>query len=279
MTSIARRHVELDGLRLSYLEAGQGEPVVFVHGWPTNAQLWRHVLPKVGKTHRAIAIDLPGFGASDKPTEQRYSFGFYRRTLDAFFAALDIDRVGLVVHDMGGPIGLYWAVHNAARVRELCMLNTLCFPELSWAVKAFVASTFVPGLKGWLSGPGGVAFSMRFGVTDNSRITSDVAQLYTAPYASDRNARTALLKSAQGMSPRRIAEIEAGLPQFSDIPVRLIYGARDKILPHVAKTMRRVEAILPHADVTAIEDCGHFLQEDRPQQTAQLLAEFFAAQV
>ena len=65
------------------------------------------------------------------------------------------------------------------------------------------------------------------------------------------------------------------MPDFRDIPVRIIYGEHDRILPDVARTMRRVKMDLPHAEVTAIPDCGHFLQEERPAEVARLLADFF----
>lgn len=270
--------VDAAGLRLHYLEAGEGPPVLFLHGWPTRAELWRHVLPRVGRTHRAIALDLPGFGRSDKPTDRRYSFGFFERTLEAFLDALGIERVGLVVHDLGGPAGLYWAVEHAPRVRELAILNTLCFPELSWAVKAFVLATHVPGLRRVLASPFGVARTMRFGVVDRSRITPEVARMYGEPFA-ETSARKALLLAGQGLSPRRFERIAEGLSRFRDRPVRLLYGERDRVLPDVARTMQRLAKILPQAEVSSIPDCGHFLQEDRPDEVAEALATFFASTV
>ncbi len=275
MRPIESHEVSVEGLRLHYLEAGEGPPVLFLHGWPTSAQLWRHVLPRVGRTHRAIALDLPGFGRSDKPLDQRYSFGFFERTIDAFLRQLELDRVGLVVHDLGGPAGLYWAINHVDKVRELAILNTLCFPEMSWAVKAFVLATFIPGVRSYLSSPRGVAQAIRFGVVNKERITADVARIYSEPF-EDGDARKALLKAGQGLSPRRFRELGEGLSKLEGIPVQLLYGERDRILPDVAKTMARLKMILPHAKLASIADCGHFLQEDRPDEVADVLADFFA---
>ena len=144
-----RRFVEVEGLRLSYLEAGNdtgSPPVLLLHGWPTNALLYRHALLAIGAHRRAIALDLPGFGESDKPLDRSYSFRFFDRLLTGFTEALGLQALGLVVHDLGGPIGVHWAVANAGRIRDLVMLNTVVFPEMSWAVKAFVAGTKLPGL-------------------------------------------------------------------------------------------------------------------------------------
>ena len=159
-------------------------------------------------------------------------------------------------------------------MRELVLLNTLIYPEMSWAVKAFVAATMVPGLRSLLSSPRGLRWAMRFGVSDKSRITDQVAAIYQDPFA-DHAARRALLKSGHSLHPKGFQTIADALPRFT-MPVGIIYGEADRILPNVGKTMARIRQILPHATMTAIPDCGHFLQEDRPEQVAELLAGFFA---
>jgi len=76
---------------LAYRELGAGPPVLLLHGWPTSSYLWRRVLGPLARRHRVVALDLPGFGGSDKPTGVRYSFGFFERAIDGFLAALQID--------------------------------------------------------------------------------------------------------------------------------------------------------------------------------------------
>ncbi len=274
MAEIHNKTIRVDDLDLHYLEAGSGPPVLFLHGWPTNAQLWRHALPLVGEGRRAIALDLPGFGDSSKP-DASYSFRFYDRILSGFLDALGIDTVGLVVHDLGGPIGLHWAVGNRARVTDLTLLNTLVFPEMSWAVKAFVGASVVPGLRALLASQWGLKQAMRFGVVDKAKITAEVTEIYQRPFRTPA-ARRALLKAAHGLNPKGFDTIAAGIGAF-EVPVRLIYGEADGILPDVAQTMGRVKALLPHAEVTSIPRCSHFLQEDRPQEVAELLADFLTS--
>ncbi len=273
------RVIDVEGLNLHLLEEGEGEPVLFLHGWPTNAQLWRHVLPVVGRGRRAIALDLPGFGQSDKPLvldgrRVSYSFPFFERILSGALDALGIERCGLTVHDLGGPVGLYWAAKNPQRITELAILNTLVFPELSWAVKLFVASTFVPGLNRFLTGQYALKEAMKFGVQDKARITPQVAEIYQAPFR-DRQSRKALLRSAQALHPKGFVTIAKGLEHFTETPVRLLYGEKDRILPDVAKTMSRLKTLLPHAELSRIAECGHFLQEDRPEEVAAALGAFF----
>lgn len=274
VTHIEHHDVVVDGVRLHYRAAGTGPPVLLLHGWPTSSFLWRHTLAPLARTQRAIALDLPGFGASDKPLDASYSFRFYERVLEGFLDALGLTSVGLAVHDLGGPVGLYWALRHPHRVDALALLNTLVYPMPSWAVVAFVTASYVPGLRWYLTSAHGLELAMRIGVADASTITDEVRRGVQEPFASDE-ARWALLKTAHSLHPGGMREIARRLPSFEG-PVRLIYGARDRILPDVERTMRRVARDLPQATTTRLERCGHFLQEERGEHIGELLGSFFA---
>ncbi|MEM7158871.1 MAG: alpha/beta fold hydrolase [Myxococcota bacterium] len=276
MAKISSQFIEVEGLRLHCLVAGEalGDPVLLLHGWPTNAQLWRHVLAQLGEHRRVIALDLPGYGLSDKPTDVRYSFRFFQKIIDGTLDALQIDELSLGVHDAGGPIGMYWAAHNQPRVRSLALLNTLVFPEMSWAVKAFFLALRTPGLSRFMTSPRGIATAIRLGVVNRDKIDTEVAALYQAPYR-DRESRAALLHAAKGLSLRGFHTIAKAIPELK-IPVRIIYGEIDRALPDVAKTMARVQTLVPHAELTSLPNIGHFLQEDAPEEVAALVTEFFA---
>lgn len=272
---ITSHFIEIDEWKLHYLSAGSGPPILLLHGWPTSAYLWRNVMLPMAETNQVIALDLPGFGKSSKNPADSYSFTYYERVLEQFLDALAIEQTGLAVHDLGGPIGLFWALRHPGKVSHLALLNTLVYPEFSWAVKLFVASSLIPGIKQLLSSPAGIAWAMRFGVHNKVNITEAVARHYTDPF-KNHDARKALLKTASRLSPKGFKEIGEKLPALQ-IPVRLIYGENDRILPNVAQTMKRVQQDLPQAELTALPNCGHFLHEDDPQQIGRLLAEFFNA--
>ena len=273
-TTEASAMVELDGMRLHYRELGAGPPVLLLHGWPTSSFLWRNVMPAIAEHNRVIALDLPGFGESSKPLDASYSFGFHRRALDGFADALGVEELSIAVHDLGGPIGLHWVVRNPKRIRKLALLNTLVYPRMSWAVVVFVAACRTPGVRSALASPSGLRFAMRFGLADKSNATDEMLAGVLAPFQTN-DARKALLKTAYGLQPGGFKEIADKLPSL-DVPVRLIYGEKDRILPDVAKTMRNVKRDIPHAELTALPGCGHFLQEEQPQRVGELLAEFFA---
>src|SRR3954466_6795415 len=138
METTALDTVQVDGLTIGYREQGEGPAVLLLHGWPTSSYLWRKIMPPIAQANRVIALDLPGFGGSDKPPEVRYDFGFFEGALDGFLAALGVDEVAIAVHDLGGPIGVHWALSRRERVTKLALLNTLVYPEFSEAVIAFI---------------------------------------------------------------------------------------------------------------------------------------------
>jgi pimeloyl-ACP methyl ester carboxylesterase len=265
--------IRVDDLRLHYLAAGAGPPVLLLHGWPTSSFLWRNVMPRLAAHRRAIALDLPGFGRSDKPLDRTYDFAFYRRAIDGFLAALGIERLGLVVHDMGGPIGLSWASQNPERVERLALLNTLVYPELSFAARAFLLACRIPVLRSALTSRQGLKGALYVGVTDPGRLRGDAVAGLCEPFTTPA-AREALRRTGADLDPRELAAVARWLPTLR-APVRVVYGTRDRILPDIRDTVRRLQRDVPSAEITALEDCGHFLQEERPEELGELLAAFF----
>lgn len=274
--SLESRFCDVDGMTLHYSVAGPAEtaPVLLLHGWPTSAFLWRRVMPAIAETRRVVALDLPGFGLSAKPLDASYSLRFFERVLNGVCEHLDAERIGLAVHDLGGPAGLYWASRHPQRLERLAVLNTLVYPQLSWAVMAFVAICRMPGLRWWLTSPRGLAGTLKLGVHDASRLAPDAVPGIQAPFA-DPDARRALIKTALGIHPNGLKDIAAWLPKI-DVPVCLLYGRHDRILPDIAKTMERLKRDVPHAELHEPLDCGHFLQEEQPEKIGRILGDFFA---
>jgi haloalkane dehalogenase len=127
--------VEVDGLSMAYLEVGEGEPLVFLHGNPTSSYLWRNVIPHVADAYRCVAPDLIGMGSSDKLPDSgpaSYTFAEHRHYLDALLDAVDLgDRVTLVVHDWGSALGFDWARRHPERVVGIAYMEAIVAP-LTW---------------------------------------------------------------------------------------------------------------------------------------------------
>ena len=198
MTEPSSHYTQVNDLRLHYLEAGEGEPILLLHGFPTSSHLYRNILPQLAKTHRAIALDLPGYGLSDKPLDVRYDYDFYADVLDSFLDALGIGETNLVVHDLGGPVGLYWAIQNPGRVPKLVILNTLVYPETSWAVKLFLLAMKTPGLRDFIVSPKGIVGTMKLGVVHKDRLNREVLTLCNAQSATTPSQRSPLSRDPTG---------------------------------------------------------------------------------
>jgi pimeloyl-ACP methyl ester carboxylesterase len=124
MTEISTGVAAVNGLRMHYLRAGSGSPVVLLHGWPQTSHCWRKVLPALAAEHTVIAPDLRGYGRTDKPRH-----GYDKRTMASDVAALveslGFDRVAVVGHDRGGRVGHRWALDRPEQVARLAVLDIL----------------------------------------------------------------------------------------------------------------------------------------------------------
>jgi len=266
--------VQVDGRTLAYRELGSGPPVLLLHGWPTSSFLWRDVMPPIAERNRVVAVDLPGFGASDKPLDVRYDFDFFDGVLDGFLAALDIDQVALAGHDLGGPIGLHWALDRSERLTKLALLNTLVYPEFDESVIEFVTMLSSPESRDRATSPEGLAQIMRTGLADEAHLTDELLAGVREPF-DGADSRRALAAAGVQLQPQGFVELAERLPSLQ-VPVRIVYGEQDRVLPDVAETMARIGRDLPQAETTALPACGHFLQEEAPQEVGELLARFFA---
>jgi pimeloyl-ACP methyl ester carboxylesterase len=266
--------VQVDGLKVGYRELGEGPPVLLVHGWPTSSHLWRDVMPAMAGGNRVIAVDLPGFGVSDKPVDATYDFAFFERAIEGLLEALGVGEVGIAVHDLGGPVGVHWAIRNPDRVTRLALLNTLLFPPFAPEVMEFVTQLMTPGEREKLTSREGLGELMRLAFADDANVSEDVLDAIVAPFPDD-GSRLALARAGVGLDLEGLAEIDK---RFSELrmPLRAVYGEQDGVLPDVAETMARVKREHPETEVTALPDCGHFLQEEAPERVGELLAEFFA---
>lgn len=275
MATTTLNTAQVGDLTIAYRELGSGPPVLLLHGWPTSSFLWRDVMPPIARSNRVVAPDLPGFGGSDKPAGARYGFEFFEQAIDGFLAELGIDEVAVAGHDISGPVAVHWALGRRERATRLALLNTLVYPEFSEAVVAFLRAAGTPGLREQLTSPEGLEAAMRLGLADDASLTDEVIAAVREPFESAESRRS-LADAGIGLEPEGFGEIASRLGSLT-VPVRLIYGERDRILPDVAETMARIKADLPQAVVTALPDCGHFLQEEAPEEVGELLASFFAA--
>jgi haloalkane dehalogenase len=271
----APRYIELDGMRLHFVDEGRGAPVLLLHGEPTWSYLYRGVIPYVvGAGARAVAPDYLGFGKSDKWTDEgRYSYAMHVATIERFVEALDLRGLTLVVHDWGGPIGLRVATRHRHRVARLVVLNTGLFggdEPLSaglQAWRAYVART--PDL------PAGLV--VRRAAADRSRVTDAIVQAYDAPYpdlASKAGARAfpAMIPTKPDEpGAREMVETRATLRVWAP-PTLVLWGDSDRVFP--VEAGRHFAELVPGATFRVIPGAGHFVSEEQGAAVAAEVVRF-----
>lgn len=275
--------LDRDGLRMHYLDEGEGEALVLVHGNPTWSFYWRHFVRDLSGSYRVVVPDHIGMGLSDKPGDDRYNYTLASRVadLDALLDHLGLhENITLVAHDWGGMISLAWAMQNRSKVRRIILLNTAGFlmPEggsLPWRLKLIrhIPSAFtVRGLNAFVRGAI-LGCSKRPG-----RMTPAVKAGYLAPYDSWAN-RIAVHRFVQDIplgpgdpAHELVAEVDATIGQLAGLPIQIFWGERDFVFDRhfLAEWRKR----LPLAEYHCFPDCGHYILEDAHEKITPLVREF-----
>lgn len=122
------KYVEVHGSKMAYVDEGEGDPIVFIHGAPESSYIWRNVMPYLEPYGRVMAPDLIGHGHSDKPDHLQYKFPDHVKYLDGWFKALNLKNVTLVGHDWGSILACYYAARKPDNVRGIAMMEALIMP-------------------------------------------------------------------------------------------------------------------------------------------------------
>lgn len=128
-----RKRIPILDSEMAYVDTGQGDPILFLHGNPTSSYLWRNVISHLESVGRCLAPDLIGMGQSGKNPAGSYRFVDHVRYLDAWFDRLDLTNVTLVIHDWGSALGFYWAHRHPERVKAIVYMEAIVQP-VTWVM-------------------------------------------------------------------------------------------------------------------------------------------------
>jgi pimeloyl-ACP methyl ester carboxylesterase len=276
MSAVVRRsRIAVAGARPRLLHAGAEdahEAVVFVHGNPGSADDWERLLEAVGSRMRAVALDLPDFGETDAPPGFQHSAPSHATFLAAALTTLGIERVHLVVHDFGGPIGLIWAAMNAEALASVTLIDTGILPGYRWHRLARVWRT---PLLGELLQAITTRRALRWMLDRNEPRglpRAFVDQMYDH---YDRRTRRAVLELYRATDDPGAAGTElAAFMAPREIPALVIWGEHDAYLP--ARFASAQRDAFPSADVHVLPDSGHWPYADAPETVQRLLVEFLS---
>ena len=273
----ASRVVELAEGRVRYVDEGQGDPVLFVHGTPTWSYEWRHLIRALAPSRRCIAPDLLGFGLSARPRGFAYTPEAHAAVLAAFVERLRLARFTLVVHDYGGPIGLPLCLDAPERARRLVLLNTWMWPlddDPGFRWKGRLAASALGRLL-YRRMNASLRLVMPQAYGDRRKLTPAIHRQYLAPFPTPDDCERVLWALARALlgSSAYYARLWARRERLRGRPVLLVWGLRDPAFGLPALT-RWLELFGEGARVLRLPAAGHWPHEEAPEAVGRELREF-----
>ena len=269
-----QRWLRVDGTAVNTIELGEGPPLLFVHGLSGCWQNWLENIPHFARTHRVIAIDLPGFGASAMPREE-ISIAGYGRCLDQVCDRLGIDAAMVVGNSMGGFVAAELAISFPQRVERLVLVSAAGITaEHLPADRVMAGARVVAATADW-------AVS-RHTVFARRPLLRRLALSFVVQHPDRLSAPLAyeLMKGSgkEGFLPAMAAimrhPISERLPQIA-CPTLVIWGANDRVIP--ARDADTFERLIPDVRKVVLPDTGHVAMLERPARFNALLDEFLAS--
>ncbi|MGZ3678770.1 MAG: haloalkane dehalogenase [Ktedonobacterales bacterium] len=282
-----KRRLQVLGSEMTYVEVGEGDPIVLLHGNPTSSYLWRNVLPHLQPLGRCIAPDLIGMGDSDKLPDSgpsSYRFVEHRRYLDALLEGLGVrERVTLVIQDWGSALGFDWANRHRDAVRGIAYFESLVRP-IAW-------DEFSEGQRGFfqaLRSPAGEAIVLQQNLFLEQllpggvlrKLSEEEMTWYRRPFLRPGEDRRPILTFARQLpidgEPADVTEIVSSYADWlshSSVPKLFINGEPGAILTGSRRDFCRTWPAQREVTVRGL----HFLQEDSPDELGQAIAGWLPA--
>lgn len=262
----------VDGLKTHVVRAGEGEPVILLHGLGASSYSWRYAIPELAKHYAVFAPDLPGFGRTDKPWDFDYSIHGLHIWILKFMDHFGIKSARFAGNSMGGVLSLWTAMEAPSRVERMALLGTPAYvenrPKLLWPLSWPV----IGGLCEWALGDVTLRCIAHSVFVDKSKVDERMLAEYgrALKTAAGRRAVAEFVRRAIPPDHRERIKRYRGVKQ----PTLVLVGERDQMVGRAGA--ERLAKDLPNATLCLFDACGHAPQEDSPERTNARLLEFFA---
>jgi haloalkane dehalogenase len=275
-----RKRVAVLDTEMSYVDVGEGDPIVFLHGNPTSSYLWRNVIPHVSDIGRCLAPDLIGMGQSGKSPTYSYRFVDHARYLDAWFDAMNLSRAILVVHDWGSALGFHRAYRHPDQIAAIAYMEAVVRP-FSW--DDFGASA--GGFRALRSSEGEhLVLDENFFVEKMlpgaiiRTLSEEEMAVYRAPYAQREARLPTLIWPRQASVDGQPADVTAIVRAYSEwlsqseMPKLFITGDPGAVISEGSTNQQFCRTWKNQREITV--KGRHFLQEDSPAEIGAALRQF-----
>jgi len=262
-----------NGARIHYIDEGKGPTLLLLHGNPTWSFLYRDIIAALKDDFRLVVPDYPGFGLSQAPIDYTFTPAEQAQAISELVQELDLQDMGVMVQDWGGPIGFDVALKNPQRVSRFIIGNTFAWPLERMGQKTF--STIMGGWPGQFASwccNGVVQFFMRRGVVN--KITKEELAMYLAPFKEKHQRNPTHIFPAQLLDAKPyLSNLSKQLDTLSNLPVLIVWGLKDFAFQEPERT--RFESLFPKHKTVLLKNAGHFIQEDAPDEIASAIRKFY----
>lgn len=276
MQQAQHKFIDIDGINVHYIDAGEGPPVLLLHGLGTSLVTWHcNVVPLVDAGYRVLALDLPGHGDSDKPRTLSYDPVNAVRVVHRFLELQGVDQTTLVGNSAGGLIGGLYAVTHPERVSRVVLVASgglgrqvcwfLRIASLPWVGELL----YRPSLRNAIDLSKHIFFQEPPVLGEVLPEMYRVRNLPGARHAAIQSVRSSI--NLWGLRKQR--QILHRLTQLS-IPLLTVWGAEDNIIP--VEHALEVERLIPNSIVCIIPQCGHWPHMERAEEFNDLLVRFIS---
>jgi len=282
---------EVNGFRMHYVDEGEGDPIICLHGEPTWGYLYRNFVPPLSMTNRVIVPDHMGFGKSETPQDKVYHLRTHVENLTALIDELNLQDITFVVQDWGGPVCAAYTVRNPERVKRFCLMNTLIgygpllenapkippihtSPWFAWVIERLKDGTYYD----ILGNLGSTILSIMkiLGFEKTSVVNDTWLRAYSAPFENREECKGAIefpLDVAERRINDYILEGAGGIEEIRKKPAMLAEGMRDHAIPP-GRAIADFKLLFPGGPIVELENVGHFCQEDAPETLVALIKQF-----
>ncbi|MEC7964102.1 MAG: haloalkane dehalogenase [Pseudomonadota bacterium] len=276
------RFIDVKGSKIHYIDEGAGDPVLFIHGNPTSSYIWRNIMPYLQQDARVIALDLIGFGKSDKP-DIAYGFQDSYAYLEGFIEALGLKNITLVVQDWGSGLGFHYANTHRDNIKGLAFMEAM-YEQKDWASLSLGLKAAMVMMRARLSsyvmlGLGNMFVKSMLPQWVNRGLTAEEHAQYLAPFPTVASRkpiyvfpRDVPLRDKPEASAKAVNAYNAWL-QETQIPKILFHADPGMLIPR--EEVPWIAENFPNITLVDIGKGTHFVQEDSPHQIGAALKDWY----
>ena len=269
------KFVTVDGKKVHYVEAGNGPPIILIHGFLYHTVMWEKNIDALAEKFKVYAIDLWGWGYSERLKQKEYSFERYGKQIVGFMDALNIKKATLAGQSMGGGISVYVAAHYPERVDRLILVDPAVIPYPMTTIGKIYQFPFIGEFMNAIPGEALMKNNIRtIWFYDKNKVTEEYCKEVLQPLCI-KGSYAGTMFILRNVLKEPYVEKEANLLAKMSIPTLIIHGREDKAIP--LNRSKRLNDLWKGSKLVIFDKAGHSPHEEYPEKFNKLAMDFLSS--